>query len=296
MQRSDPGGEGGAGDPPVGAPVAGGSGPNRAVSDSLGLVAAMEGYDLSTYGERFAPVYDRWYGEVSDVDGTVARMNDLANSCLTLRGEAGPAARLLELGIGSGRLALPLAAAGLAVTGIDSSPSMVALLNAKPGAGAITVIDGDMTRPDELTAERFDAVLVAFNTFFNLPSAQDQQRCFEGVARVLEPGGFLVVEAFVPHDDQPPAAVSPTQVTADHVVLTATIVDAESQTIRGQHIDITEAGIALRPWFLRYASPSQLDEAAAEAGLKLVDRHADWHGQTFDQESLHHVSTYQLPT
>lgn len=274
--------------------------PNAAVQD-LAPPIPMPGYDASTYGERFAPVYDHWYGDVSDVAGTVATMAALARSTFESRPAGGAESAVglpgvLELGIGSGRLALPMVAAGLAVTGIDSSPSMLALLDAKPGAEALSVLRGDMTEPDELTSERFDAVLVAFNTFFNVASEAGQQRCFDGVARVLQPGGHFVLEAFVPNDDQPPAAVSPTQMTADHVVLTATMVDARSQTIRGQHIDITDDGIALRPWFLRYASPAQLDANARQAGLELASRNSDWHQSPFDEQSLHHVSVYRKPS
>jgi len=262
----------------------------------------MEGYDSTTYGERFAAVYDLWYPTVSDVDGTVAKVAALAADSSMRRRSAqagsGPAefdgtGSVLELGIGTGRLALPLAAAGLSVTGIDSSPAMLELFRAKPEAERIHILEGDMTRPDDLTSAVFDVALVAFNTFFNVASEAGQGRCLAGITHVLHAGGFLVLETFVPDEDQPLAAVSPTRVTADHVVLTATQVDPVAQTIRGQHIDITEAGTRLRPWFLRYASPTQLDAAAAGAGLALVERCADWHGAPFTEDSLHHVSVYR---
>lgn len=150
-----------------------------------------------------------------------------------------------------------------------------------------------MAEPDRLVTGPFAVALVAFNTFFNLSSGDAQQSCFDGVARLLQPGGHLVIEVFVPNDEQPLAAVSPTRITADHVVLTATIADPDAQTIAGQHIDVTEDGISLRPWFLRYATPDELDQRARQAGLELAERSADWHGTAFDNDSAHHVSVYR---
>ena len=248
----------------------------------------MDGYDLTTYGQRFADVYDQWYGHISDVDGTVSTVARTA--------AGGP---VLELGVGTGRLALPLAATGAVVTGVDSSTEMLDLLRAKPGADAIRALTGDMAELEGLLAnsaeaDKFAVVLVAFNTFFNLSSADAQARCLRGVAAVLQPGGSLFLEAFVPQPDAPLAAVSPTRITADKVVLTATQVDPVAQTISGQHIDITEAGTRLRPWFIRYATPDQLDEAAAAASLQLVERNGGWRGEPFDGTSRLHVSRYQL--
>src|SRR5262245_86190 len=148
----------------------------------------MEGYRPSTYGERFADVYDDWYGDVSDVAATVDRVAALAGS--------GP---VLELGAGSGRLAVPLADRGLDVWALDASPAMLDRLRAKPGGDRVRTVVGDMAEADlGPGAPRFALVLCAFNTLFNLTDGDAQRRCLARTADLLAPGGQLVVEAFVP--------------------------------------------------------------------------------------------------
>ncbi|MBK5222699.1 MAG: class I SAM-dependent methyltransferase [Acidimicrobiia bacterium] len=244
------------------------------------------------YGTSFADVYDDWYAEITDVAATADHVAELARSPADPAGTG--ARRVLELGVGSGRIALPLVERGLHVVGIDSSPSMLDLLRAKPGAAAIELHEADMAAPDLVAPGPFAVVLVTFNTFFNLDDAARQQRCLEGVARILAPGGSLVVEAFVPADppDRVERDLSTARVSLDRLVLTATEHDPASQTVTGQHVDITDAGIRLRPWRIRYATPAQLDEMAATAGLRLADRHAGWSGEPFDDDSNLHVSRY----
>lgn len=246
----------------------------------------MEGYENSQYGRSFADVYDDWYHDVSDVDATVHRVAVLA----ARRGGG----RVLELGVGTGRLALPLAARGLHVTGIDASAEMLDQLRAKPGAEQLDLVHADMA---ELPVTGpFATVFVAFNTFFNLITREAQQACLRRVRDVLAPGGRFVLEAFVPGRDADDASgVSARTVALDRVVLTAARRDATTQTISGQHIEITENGVRLRPWVVRYATVIQLDEMAAAAGMRLEERHADWHGTPFDDASEHHVSVYRRP-
>lgn len=247
----------------------------------------MEGYEASTYGDRFADVYDDWYGEITDVEACTARLAGLVEEV-----GGGP---VLELGIGSGRLALPLAAAGLEVHGIDSSEAMLARLRAKPGSEALHLTLGDMASLELAAPPPFAAVLVAFNTFFNLATPAAQQQCLRRVAELLAPGGVLVLEAFVPADGASAASggsVTPGRITADEVVLTVSQHDAPGQTITGQHIHVTEAGIRLRPWHLRYAAPEELDRMAERAGLLLAWRHAGWGGEPFGPEASVHVCGY----
>lgn len=248
----------------------------------------MEGYRPSTYGDRFADVYDEWYHDVSDVGSTVERVAALARP----RG-----GRVLELGAGSGRLAIPLAGAGLQVWAVDASAAMVERLRAKPGGDRVHTVVDDMA---ELAAPGlggpFDVVLCAFNTLFNLTDAAAQARCIARVAEVMAPGGRLVVEAFVPPAGGERAAavgaVEPRHIGLDEVVLTVSRLDPATRTIVGQHVQITEAGVRLRPWVLHYASPGELDTLAAEAGLYLVERHAGWRGEPFGPASDAHVSVY----
>src|SRR5262245_59348367 len=129
-------------------------------------------YEASTYGERIADVYDAWPRLPATTDEAVAFLAGVAGR--------GP---ILELGIGTGRLALPLGERGFAVHGIDASPAMVARLRAKPGGDRIPVVMGDFA--DMAVAERFSLIFVAFNTFFGLSSQEAPLRCFTGVAEHL---------------------------------------------------------------------------------------------------------------
>jgi SAM-dependent methyltransferase len=248
----------------------------------------VDGYEASTYGDRFADVYDEWYATVTDVEACTSALAALV--------AASGGGAVLELGIGSGRLALPLAARGLEVHGIDASTAMVERLRAKDGGAAVTVTVGDMSELDLEAPQPFALVFVAFNTLFNLPTEAAQQRCLSRVAELLAPGGRFVLEAFVPRDDvgaHAEASVTPRRIAADEVVLTVSTVDPVAQTISGQHVHLREAGTRLRPWHLRYATPTQLDDMAAQAGLVLEQRCAGWAGEPFDGTSAVHVSTYR---
>jgi SAM-dependent methyltransferase len=249
----------------------------------------VEGYDASTYGDRFADVYDDWYGDLTDAEACADRIAALAVEA------GGP---VLELGIGSGRLALPLVARGCEVHGIDASAAMVERLRAKPDGDQLAVTIGDMAELalDQEPAGGFGVAFVAFNTFFNLGSEDAQRRCLLRICRILRPGGAFVLEAYVPDGatgDEVDSAVTPRHIGADDVVLTVSRRDRAAQTVSGQHVHITEAGIRLRPWHLRYASPEQLDELASDAGLELVDRRSGWRDEPFTDASSTHVSTYR---
>src|SRR5215475_13793026 len=145
----------------------------------------MEQYGPETYGEHVADVYDEWYSWLPAGDEEATFLAELAG--------AGPA---LELGIGTGRVALPLAALGVAVCGIDASPAIVEQMRAKRGGDAISVTVGDMA--DVAVDGRFSLVYVVFNTFFMLTTAEAQARCFRNVASHLTPGGRFAVHTFVP--------------------------------------------------------------------------------------------------
>ena len=246
----------------------------------------MDGFDATTYGERFADVYDEWYGEMSDVAATVEAVGALA--------AGGP---VLELGVGTGRLAVPLAERGLEVHGIDASPAMLERLAAKAAGAGVTVhaSRGDFADVGAEVAGGFAVVLVAFNTLFNLPDADAQGRCFAAVARRLRPDGHLVVEAFVPEPEAaaPGGAVTPTAIETDRVVLQVTRSDPGAQTVVGSVVSITEAGIRLRPWRIRWATPNELDAMAAGAGLERVERWGDWDRRPFDDDSAKHVTLYR---
>lgn len=260
----------------------------------------MWGFEPSTYGEGWADVYDDWYPDLTGTDDAVAALDRLAGP----RG----AAPVFELGIGTGRLALPLAALGHDVRGIDASPAMLERLAAKPGAGAVAVVLGDMaeavlpTRPDDPDpGPRCALVFAAYNTFLNLADEEAQRRCLVRSAALLAPGGRLVVEAYVPPDPggNPPAeaaarqTVSVHRLTADRLVLAADVVDPQAQTVRGQFVELTEGGVRLRPYLVRYLTPDQLDVLAAGAGLALEARWGDWRATPFSAEHATQVSIYR---
>lgn len=243
----------------------------------------MEGYDAATYGDRFADVYDEWYDDPTATEAAVA----------ALVAQTAPGASVLELGVGTGRLALPLAATGRAVTGVDASEAMLDHLRSKPGADAVTAVVGDMAGP--LPDGPFDLVLVARNTFFNLTSEAAQAACLAEVARVLSPAGRFVLEAFVPTDDRSPTqSVEVRRITADRVLLFVDRHDPEAGEAWSSFVDISADGITLRPTHVRYLRPSALDALAKGAGLVLDGRTEDWSGAPFDDESPHHVSSYRL--
>ncbi|MGY6500865.1 MAG: class I SAM-dependent methyltransferase [Acidimicrobiales bacterium] len=235
------------------------------------------------YGDSFADVYDDWYADITDAAATADRVATLA---------AG--GRVLELGVGSGRVAIPIADRGHEVVGIDASPAMLEVLAAKDHAG-VQAVHGDMSRADEVVDGPFAVVLVAFNTFFNLADDEAQRRCMEAVRAVVAPEGSFLVEAFVPGDppDRLTRDLSTSRVTADRVVLSATEHDPVAQTVVGQHVDIGTAGTRLRPWRIRYLHPHQLDEMADAAGFELVERHGGWNGEPFDADTTVHVSRYR---
>jgi len=246
----------------------------------------VEGFDAATYGERFADVYDEWYGAVSDVTATVDAVAALAGG-----------RPVLELGVGTGRLAVPLAERALEVHGMDASAAMLERLATKAAAAGVTVHAhrGDFADVDVAVPGGFAVVLVAFNTLFNLTDTGAQRRCLAAVARRLAPDGVLAVEAFVPEPDSvaPGGAVTPTVIEADRVVLQVTQSDPEAQTITGSVVSITEAGIRLRPWRIRWATPDELDAMATDAGLARAERWGDWDRRPFDDDSPKHVTLYR---
>jgi len=241
-----------------------------------------EGYGAESYGDTFADVYDEWYADVSEVDTTVDRITALA---------AG--GRTLELGVGTGRIALPLAARGVPVSGIDASARMVERLRAKAGADRVDVTVGDMAV--DLPAGPFAVVFVAYNTLFNLLHKDAQARCIVLVASRLSRHGAFVVEGFVPDEPRPAGTrIDVRSLADDQVVLNVSRHEPDAQRVDGQFVELTESGVRLRPWAIRYSSPAELDEMALSAGLELEHRWADWSETPFTRDSPYHVSVYRL--
>lgn len=240
----------------------------------------MDDYTAATYGERIADVYDSWYA--AHDEHCIERLAELAGG--------GP---VLELGIGTGRIALPLRERGVAVQGVDASPAMVAKLRAKPGGDAVPVT---MDTFSDFTVDgQFALAFIAFNTFFAVLTQEEQVRCMETVSRHLAPGGRFVIEAFVP--DLTRFVASQTMrvigIETDQVRIDASQLDLAGQRITSQHIVLTERGARLFPVTLRYVWPSEMDLMARIAGLRLEYRWADWERSPFVRDSMQHISVYR---
>lgn len=242
----------------------------------------MDDYGPSTYGDRIADVYDAWFHPPSDPGAAVDFLVELAGS--------GPA---LELAIGTGRIALPLAERGVEVRGIDASQAMVAKLREKPGGADIPITMGDFA--DVPVEGQFRLVFIVFNTLWALLTQEDQVRCVRNAARHLTNDGVFVVEAYVPDvsrfdRDQ---RFQTNRVELDRVFLDASRHDAQNQRVSVQLIVIEDKGaIRMFPVELRYVWPSELDLMAQLAGLRLRERWGGWNREPFGNSDWH-VSVYE---
>jgi SAM-dependent methyltransferase len=242
----------------------------------------MHDHDPSLYGERIADIYDTLHPRPPDAAAAADFLAALA-----------PGGRALELGIGTGRVALPLAERGLLVHGIDASAAMLDRLAAKPGAGALRACLGDFT---DLSREgSFDLVYVVLSTFFMLPTQEAQIRCFAEVAAHLSPGGTFVIQVFQSGLDAliRREALQVSVVTEDRVTLEAGRHDALEQTIVMQRVVITTGGVRLYPLTLRYARAPELDLMARLAGLRVRSRVGDWDGRGFTVDSPWNLTVYE---
>ncbi|HYU34562.1 MAG TPA: class I SAM-dependent methyltransferase [Thermoanaerobaculia bacterium] len=234
--------------------------------------------DDRTYDDACAEVYDQWFGACEEA--AIDRLAELAGS-----------GRVLELGIGSGLLALPLAARGIDLHGIDLSPAMVAKLRAKPGGDAIPVTMGSFA---EVAVEgEHSLIFVAYNTFFALQTQDEQVRCFENVAAHLAPGGAFVLEAFVPQSANFTGGLKVTAVTDERIGLKVSEHDPVRQRLKSQHVVIRNGEIRLYPVEVRYAWPAELDLMARLAGLRLRHRWSDWNRAEIGPNSARHISVYE---
>ncbi len=244
-------------------------------------MADEDGY----FDESVAARYDESSEEMFEagvVDAAVDVLAELAN---------GGAA--LELGIGTGRIALPLARRGVAVHGIDLSRAMVTRLRAKPGGDAVGVTIGDFatTRVDGT----FSVAYLVFNTIMNLTTQEAQVACFRNVAAHLEPGGCFVVEVMVPELRRLPAGqtvvpfhVSPTGWAFD-------IYDVATQAMSSNYVEVVDGRGEYRSIPFRYVWPAELDLMAQLAGLRLRERYDGWTRDPFTSESRQHVSIWEKP-
>jgi SAM-dependent methyltransferase len=237
------------------------------------------------FDERIAKSYEAKWPELFQpavVDPAVRFLADLAGT-----GAA------LELGVGTGRIAIPLSRRGVRVHGIDLSPDMVAELRAKPGGDGIGVTIGDFatTRVDG----RFELVYLVRNTIMNLTTQDDQVACFANVAAQLEPGGRFVIEVVVPQLQRlpPGETIHPFTVTPTHLGFEE--YDVATQIAFSHHYWVVDGQLETLSAPFRYVWPSELDLMARLAGMALRERWSGWDRAPFTRDSRQHVSVWERP-
>jgi SAM-dependent methyltransferase len=242
---------------------------------------------VNYFDEPVAARYDRDAADMFEpelIEEVVSFLADLAG--------AGP---VLELGIGTGRIALPLARRGVHVHGIDLSPAMVERLRAKPGADEVEVTIGDFA-VTRVGGETFTLAYLVFNTIMNLTTQDEQVECFRTVADQLLPGGCFVIEVGVPALQRLPPGetvraftVSPTRLGFDEY-------EIADQLLRSHHYRIVDGSLEASSAPFRYVWPSELDLMARLAGMTLRERWSGWDRQPFTSDSTNHVSVWEKPT
>lgn len=240
----------------------------------------MEGFDpFKSFGPEVASRYDE------DLRGDEAETVEL----LAELAAGGP---VLEFAIGTGRIALPLAARGIEVDGIEQSVAMVDQLREKTGGAEVVVTIGDMTAVE--LVRRYSLVYLVFNSIHNVLTQDGQVRCFENAARHLGNDGVFVVETGVPwRGPREGSYIEVPEVRLDEVRLSPHSYDAMTQILDVNHMRLTADGIRMSPISLRLVYPSELDLMARIAGLRLRHRWGGWKEEAFTVDSRRHVSVYE---
>ena len=229
-------------------------------------------------------------------DASAAHMyaDSVVTPVVDLLAELAGSGRALELGIGTGRIALPLAARGVPVSGIDASQKMVEKMREKPGGNDIPVVIGDFATASG--EGEFSLAYAVFNAIWNLRTQEKQVVCFQNVARHLEPGGRLVIELFVPDllNISPGHNINPFRV--DSSGMSFDVYDVVRQRLTSHHFWIGRQGMRSFASEGRYVWPAELDLMAQLAGMRLSDRWGGWKGEPFTESTRSHISVYSTGT
>ncbi len=228
------------------------------------------------YGDEFAAVYDRWYPR----DGA-------ADTCADVVADTARGGTVLELGAGTGRIALLLAQRCRRVVAVDNSPAMSEQLLARAPSN-LWVALGHMVR--DMPDGPFDTVLCSENTLFNLLGDGEQRLVFAAVARRLAPGGAFLAECSTPPGDEPSMSTA-SEVRLGEVVNSTATIDPSRREVAGT---FRVGGAAPMQWRLRWSAPEELDAWAAEHGMRLAARWSTWSRTPFDPSCERHVSTWVL--
>ncbi|MEU7425889.1 class I SAM-dependent methyltransferase [Streptomyces sp. NPDC040750] len=240
------------------------------------------------FGEAVAGRYDETSAEMFEAAVVEPAVDFLA-------GLAGVGGSALELGVGTGRIALPLTRRGVEVHGIELSRAMVARLRAKPGGYAVGVTIGDFSTTRANGAGGFRLAYLVYNTIMNLTSQDAQVECFRTVAEQLAPGGCFVVEVAVPELRRLPPGQDAVPFRVDGGRLGFDRYDVASQSVTSHHVEVVDGhGTHLAVPF-RYVWPAELDLMARLAGLRPRERWDGWTREPFTGESRQHVSVWEKP-
>ena len=247
---------------------------------------------LDTYAERYGTPAER-YRELAEFYDELFPFNADAEAAVAFIAKLAPGGRMLELGVGTGRIAIPLAQRGCRVVGIDTSPEMLQLLAAKDPGRQVDTLLSDMCDPQ--VAGSFDVVYAVYNTLFALLTQELQLRCLSAAASHLRDGGYLVIEVGVPTISRRP---DPFSITADfrspeEVTIQITQVDHLRQLLEHRHVHIGNDRVRVLPAVHRYIHVPELDLMARLAGFELDSRSGDWNHSPFDANSTRHVSVYR---
>ncbi|WP_461171164.1 class I SAM-dependent methyltransferase [Arthrobacter sp. Z1-15] len=239
--------------------------------------------DASAYGNSFADIYDQVYPHTPDVELSCSFINELV----------GADAAVLEMGVGTGRTAIPLAASGTRVHGVDISERMLKKLSEREGGSEVACTQADFITVD--LGQHYDAVIMVLNTFFAPRLQQEQQSLMHNLAKHTRPGGYVVIEAF---DPMVMVKARPTEyafrnLSEKSIMLDTINVDTTSQVVFVIHTVLDGSAPWVIPEFIRYVWPGELDLMAAQAGLELIERSGGWERTPFTADSGRHVSVYQ---
>ncbi len=242
--------------------------------------------DDGFFGEAVADHYDETLDEMAARAVVEATVDFLA----AIAGEG----RALELGIGTGRIALPLAARGVPVHGIELSRAMVARLRAKPGGPAIEVTIGDFAQAK--AGGTFRLAYLIYNTIMNLTTQAAQVACFRNVADQLEPGGAFVIEVGVPDLRRLPYGERFVIFDARETHWGIDEYDVANQGLISHHFEVRGDHVEKSSGPFRYVWPAELDLMAQLAGMTLRERWSGWGREPFTSDSRQHVSVWDKPT
>ena len=235
------------------------------------------------FGEHVAARFDERYAHKA----TPAVVDPIVDFVVELAG----AGAVLELGVGTGRIALPLAQRGVHVHGIDLSEAMVARLRAKPGAEQVGVTVGDFATTT--VKGRFSVAYIVANTIMNLTTQNEQVACFCNAAAHLEPNGCFVVEVLVPRLQRLPPGETFQPFTVEPTHLGFDEYDVVRQGLVSHHYWIEDGKVEVVSPPFRYVWPSELDLMARIAGMTLRERWGGWRREPFDGDSPQHVSVWE---